>query len=87
VEELARLIRGKTAVEMQPFRNEGKAIVPAGASCCEIGSEKFKHRAEHRAHNETLALLPSFLQGHISIDSVISFLVANNRVTQIGVLE
>jgi hypothetical protein len=25
---LARIIRGKTAIEVQPFRNEGKAVVP-----------------------------------------------------------
>jgi hypothetical protein len=25
---LARIIRGKAAIEVQPFRNEGKAVVP-----------------------------------------------------------
>ena len=25
---LARIIRGKAAIEAQPFRNEGKAVVP-----------------------------------------------------------
>jgi len=48
----------------------------SGASCCEISSEKFKHHAEHRAHNETFAPMPSLLQGHTSIDRVSScFLV------------
>ncbi|MBM2805729.1 MAG: hypothetical protein HW419_3622, partial [Deltaproteobacteria bacterium] len=25
---LARIIRGKTEIEVQPFRNEGKTVVP-----------------------------------------------------------
>jgi len=26
--QLARIIRGKTAIEVQPFQNEGKTVVP-----------------------------------------------------------
>ena len=26
--ELARIIRGKASIEVQPFRSEGKAVVP-----------------------------------------------------------
>jgi hypothetical protein len=58
------------AIELQPFRNEGKAAVPSTCkrrSCSEVSSEKVKHRAECREQNETFAPLPSFLQGHISI--------------------
>jgi len=33
--------------------------------------EKFKHRAERRAYDETFALLPSLLQGRTSIDTVL----------------
>jgi hypothetical protein len=36
----------------------------------EISSEKVKHRAERQDQNETFALLPSFLQGYTSIDTV-----------------
>jgi hypothetical protein len=37
----------------------------------------FGHRAERRAQNETFAPVPSFLQGHTSINTVSSgFLVA-----------
>jgi hypothetical protein len=35
----------------------------------EISSAKVKHRAELGAQNETFAPLPSFLQGHISINT------------------
>jgi hypothetical protein len=42
-----------------------------------MSSEKVKHRAEYRAHDGTCAPMPSFLQGHTSIDRVLScFLVA-----------
>jgi len=34
----------------------------------EITGEKVKHRAERRAQNETFAPVPSFLQGHTSIN-------------------
>jgi hypothetical protein len=48
-----------------------------GRVAYEIGSEKFKHCAERRAHNETFALVPSFLQDYASIDRVPSgYLVA-----------
>ena len=46
--------------------------MPAGQAAYEIDSEKVKHRAECRAQNEIFAPVPSFLQGHTSIDSVIS---------------
>ena len=36
----------------------------------EITGEKVKHRAERRAQNETFAPVPSFLQGHTSIDTL-----------------
>jgi hypothetical protein len=42
----------------------------AGRVGYEISSEKVKHRAERRAQNETLAPVPSFLQGHTSINTV-----------------
>ena len=41
--------------------------MPAGKVAYEISSEKVKHLSERRAQNETLALMPSFLQGHTSI--------------------
>jgi len=49
----------------------------AGRVAYEISSEKVKHRAERRAQNETIAPVPSFLQGHTSINILSSgFLVA-----------
>jgi hypothetical protein len=36
----------------------------------EISSKKVKHRAERRARYETFAPVPSFLQGHTSIERV-----------------
>ena len=76
----ARIIRGKAAIELKPLRNEGKAVVPLRckwATCHEVSSEKVKHRAERGGKNETFAPVPSFLQGHTSINGVSSgFLVA-----------
>jgi hypothetical protein len=57
-------------IEVQPFRNEGKAVVPQRCRQTfshEITSEKVKQRAELQSETETLALLPSLLQGHTSI--------------------
>jgi hypothetical protein len=51
----------------------------------EISSEKVKHRAERQDQNETFALLPSFLQGHTSIDTVSSgFLLSRFRPKSSG---
>jgi len=36
----------------------------------ELTCEKFKHRAERRACDETFTLMPSLLQGSTSIDTV-----------------
>jgi hypothetical protein len=44
-----------------------------GASCYEIGGEYVKHRAERRAQIDIFAPVPSFLQGHTSIDRARSF--------------
>ena len=44
-----------------------------GEELLEMSSEKVKHRAEHRAYDETFAPMPSFLQDHTSIDRVLSF--------------
>jgi hypothetical protein len=41
----------------------------SGPRSYESRSEKVKHHAEHRAQNETFALVPSFLQDHASIDA------------------
>jgi len=57
---------------VQPFRNEGKAVCledASAANCFAISGEKVKHRAERRAQYETVALVPSFLQGRTSIDT------------------
>jgi hypothetical protein len=43
----------------------------SGGVAYEISSEKVKHRAERQAQNETFALVPSFLQGHTSIDAAL----------------
>jgi len=49
----------------------------AGQSAREVRSEKVRQRAERREQNKTFAPVPSFLQGHTSIDRVpSSFLVA-----------
>jgi hypothetical protein len=45
-------------------------MMHAGRVVYEINSEKVKHRAERRAHNEIFAPMPSFLQGHTSIDTL-----------------
>jgi hypothetical protein len=51
--------------------------MPAGRVAYEISSEKFKHRAERRAQDETFAPMPSFLQSYTSIVTVSPrFLVA-----------
>jgi len=42
--------------------------MPARRVVYEISSEKVKDCAERRTQNETFAPLPSFLQGHTSID-------------------
>jgi hypothetical protein len=47
----------------------------SGRVAYEISSEKFKHRAERRAQNETFAPLPSFLQDYTSIDTLSSVLL------------
>jgi hypothetical protein len=60
-------------IEVQPFRNEGKAVVPSRcrqAFSHEITSEKVKQRAELQSETETFALLPSLLHGHTSIHRV-----------------
>jgi hypothetical protein len=44
----------------------------SAANCFAINSEKVKHRAERRAQNETFAPVPSFLQGHTSINTASS---------------
>jgi hypothetical protein len=44
----------------------------AGQVADEISSEKVKPRAEWRAQNETFEPVPSFLQGHTSINRVSS---------------
>ena len=57
-------------IEVQPFRNEGKAVVPSRcrqAFSHEITSEKVKQCAKLQLEIETVALLPSLLQGHTSI--------------------
>jgi hypothetical protein len=41
----------------------------SGQGAYESGSEKVKLRAQNLAQNETFALVPSFLQGHTSIDA------------------
>jgi hypothetical protein len=43
--------------------------MPARREAYEISSEKVKDGAKRQAQNETFALLPSFLQGHTSIDT------------------
>jgi hypothetical protein len=43
--------------------------MPARREAYEISSENVKDGAERRAQNEIFAPLPSFLQGHTSIDT------------------
>jgi hypothetical protein len=47
----------------------------AGRIAYEISSEKVKPCTERRAQNETFAPLPSFLQGHASIDMLSAVLL------------
>jgi len=47
---LVRIIRGKAAIELQPFRNEGKAAVPwrCKRASCPWGQQR-KGQASRRA--------------------------------------
>jgi len=47
----------------------------AGRVAYATTSEEFKRRAECRAQHETFALVPSFLQGHASIDTMLCVLL------------
>jgi len=77
---VTRMIRGKAAIELQPFRTKAKQPCLEDASGelpHEGGSERVNHRAECRDQRETFAPVPSFLQGHTSNNRVSSgFLVA-----------
>jgi hypothetical protein len=60
-------------IEAQTLRSEGKAILPLscqGAFSYEISGEKVQPRADLQSKTETLAPLPSLLQGRTSIHRV-----------------
>jgi hypothetical protein len=67
---LARMIHAAEPIKAQPFRSEGKAVLPSScqeAFSCECTSEKVAHSAGLESQTEPSALLPSLLQGRASI--------------------
>jgi hypothetical protein len=65
-----QIIHAAEPIEAQPFRSEGKAVLPSScqaAFSCECTSEKVAQSAGLEAETEPSALLPSLLQGRASI--------------------
>ena len=71
--ELALIMRDKARSRHSPSGTNAKQLcleAAAHGAFCTIVSEKVEHRARNRQYDEAVALLPSFLQGHASIDTV-----------------
>ena len=69
---IARLIRIKTAIETQPFRNEGKAVVlkMQARELLRDQQQKLQTLCRELSTKSTIRAMPSFLQGHLSVDTV-----------------